>query len=74
MQEIEFSTMQNIDPNSGLGNAFFEPLVRQQGVKVRRTQFEWPEAWNQLVQVGLGSKGPDISEVGSTWLGSFYAM
>ena len=35
---------------------------------------DWGDSWNQLVQFGLSSHGPDISEIASTWLGSFHAM
>ena len=35
---------------------------------------EWDNSWNLLVQYGLSSHGPDLSEVGTTWLGGFQTM
>jgi len=73
MREIEFSTMFKTD-SSGLGDAFFDTFVKRYFVQVKRLHMEWPDSWNRLVQFGLNSHGPDVSEVGTTWLGSFHTM
>lgn len=41
-------------------------------VKVR--VLSWDTAWSDLVKVALYSDGPDVSEIGSTWLGDLVAM
>ncbi len=41
-------------------------------VKVRT--LSWDTAWSDLVKVALYSDGPDVSEIGSTWLGDLVAM
>lgn len=75
MKEVEFSTMLNIDPASGgLGDAFFNKFTKEQNINVKRMHMEWPDSWNRLVHFGLTSHGPDVSEVGTTWLGSFHTM
>lgn len=75
MKAVEFSTMLNVDPSSGgLGNDFFDAFTNRYNINVKRTHMEWGDSWNQLVQFGLNSHGPDLSEVGTTWLGSFQTM
>ena len=74
MREIEFSTMFDITSWPGMGGAFFDPFTMRHQVKVKPLHMEWPDSWNQLVQFGLSSRGPDVSEVGTTWLGSFHTM
>lgn len=31
-------------------------------------QFDWDTGWNHVLQIALYQKGPEVSEVGSTWL------
>jgi multiple sugar transport system substrate-binding protein len=74
MREIEFSTMFGIGPSEEIGDNFFDSFTANHQVKVKPWQMDWPTSWNELVQFGLNSHGPDISEVGTTWLGSFHTM
>ena len=74
MREIELSTMFDVSPSGRMGDAFFDVFTKRHQVKVKRLHMEWPDSWNRLVQFGLHSHGPDVSEVGTTWLGSFHTM
>jgi len=74
MREIEFSTMFEVGPNAGLGDAFFDAFSAHHQIRVNRLHIEWPDAWRQLVQFGLNSHGPDVSEIGTTWLGGLNSM
>jgi multiple sugar transport system substrate-binding protein len=38
------------------------------------TELPWTTAWNDLVRVALYKDGAEVSEVGSTWVGSFVGM
>ena len=73
MKEIVFSTM-NIVPNAGIGTDFFDSFTRQQQVNVKPVPIDWGDAWNELVRFGLNAQGPDISEIGTTWLGGLHSM
>ena len=73
MKEIEFSTM-NITPSAGIGDTFFDAFTARHQVKVKPFYMDWGEAWNQLVRFALNSRGADVSEVGTTWLGGLHAM
>ena len=74
MRELEFSTMFDTTSPSGMTDSFFDPLAAQRQIKVIARHMEWPDAWTKLVAIALSSQGPDISEVGTTWLGSFQTM
>jgi multiple sugar transport system substrate-binding protein len=69
--EIEFSLMAG-------SPAHIQPLLDQfeaaHGVRVRPRLMTWDMAWSDLVKVALYGDGPDVSEIGSTWLGDLAAM
>lgn len=41
---------------------------------VRLKALTWDQAWTDLLDVALRSKGPDVSQIGDTWVSSFVAM
>jgi multiple sugar transport system substrate-binding protein len=49
----------------------FEAATRFQ---VRLKSVDWRDAWAELLSYGLHNRGPDISQVGTTWLGSLANM
>src|SRR6185295_3255397 len=51
-----------------------ERFEAEQHVRVRLRLLAWDTAWSDLVKVALYSDGPDVSEIGSTWLGDLVAM
>jgi multiple sugar transport system substrate-binding protein len=68
MKEIELSTMV---PGDSLHLSGFQD---QTFIRVQHRQFDWTSGWNNILQVGLYQKGPDVSEVGSTWLDNLKEM
>jgi len=42
--------------------------------EVRLRVLEWRDAWAELVRVALYSDGPQVSEIGNTWLSEFVSM
>lgn len=72
MEEIEFSSMVgSYNPEEYPWNKEFEAKCR---IKVRQKRLLWQSAWQDLLQVALYFKGPDVSEIGTTWLGSLMGM
>src|SRR5258708_12566230 len=71
IREIEFSSM-------GPSAEHIQPLLDQfeaaNDIHVRLRPMSWDVAWGDLVRVALYGDGPDVSEIGSTWLGDFVAM
>lgn len=45
-----------------------DAFQRQSHIEVQHEQYDWANAWQQILSVALYQKGPDVSEVGSTWL------
>jgi multiple sugar transport system substrate-binding protein len=77
MKPLDFSKMlTNFSTANEAESAFFATFEQRHLIKVRRRQIAWPDAWNQLIQYGLNPQElcPDLSEIGTTWLGSFHAM
>jgi multiple sugar transport system substrate-binding protein len=69
--EIEFSVMEA----SGAG---LQPLLdvfeARHHIHVRLHVMQWDRAWSELIKFALYNDGPDVSEVGSTWLGDLVAV
>ena len=41
---------------------------------VQLTVLEWDTIWKDLVNIGIYKRGADVSEVGTTWIGSLISM
>ncbi len=61
-----------------LSTDLLQPLLNEfearHHIRVKLRLLSWDEAWGDLVKVALYNDGPDLSEVGSTWLGDLIAM
>ncbi len=42
--------------------------------EVRLSVLDWRDAWPELVQAAIHHDGPDVSEIGNTWLSEFVNM
>jgi multiple sugar transport system substrate-binding protein len=71
-EEIELAIMDTA------GEDILQPLLdqftAQSGIAVRLHVMTWDTAWSELMRVALYSDGPDVSEIGSTWLGDLVGM
>lgn len=58
--------------------ANIQPLLDQfeaeHRIHARLRLLSWDSAWSDLIKVALYSDGPDVSEIGTTWLGDLVAM
>jgi multiple sugar transport system substrate-binding protein len=68
MSDLTFSCM--IDPQA-LGLDAFQSRF---GVHVHVQRFDWGNVWDDLLRIALYGQGPDVSEIGNTWLGSLTGM
>jgi multiple sugar transport system substrate-binding protein len=74
MAELELSVMSSTpQPPPALVAALGE-FEAQSGIHVRLRVLPWVTAWAELVKVTLYKTGPDVSEIGTTWVDSFSAM
>lgn len=46
----------------------------QYHVQVEAQNMTWDSAWDELLRIALYGQGPDVSEIGSTWLSSLIDM
>lgn len=69
--EIEFSIQA---PDAGFIRPLLDEFEAKHHIHVKVHLLAWDTAWSDLVKVALYNDGPDLSEVGSTWLGDLIAM
>jgi multiple sugar transport system substrate-binding protein len=70
-EEIEFSIMA---PDPGELQPLLEAFEAEHGVHVRLQLLTWDIAWRTFVRSALYGDGPDVSEIGTTWLGDMVGM
>jgi multiple sugar transport system substrate-binding protein len=75
MRPIEFTQpSHDEDAQAILRGAMADFQQSHRHVPLNITTQSWTSAWNDLVRVALYRDGAEVSEVGSTWLGSFVGM
>jgi multiple sugar transport system substrate-binding protein len=42
--------------------------------RVQIRSFDWDTIWKEMANIGIYKRGADLSEVGTTWIGSFVSM
>lgn len=73
MQEIELSVFDRGDQGR-LIQPMLDEFERSFKIHVNLQTLNWEAGWSKLVEVALYSNGPDLSEVGSTWVMDFVRM
>ncbi len=74
MAELELSVMSRGAATEENLRELLEPFEVETGTRVRLRILSWDTAWADLLKVALYQYGPDVSEIGSTWLSSLAAM
>ncbi|MBN1136398.1 MAG: extracellular solute-binding protein [Anaerolineae bacterium] len=74
MAELELSIMSRGPTTVADLQPLLDQFETEQRVHVRLRVLNWDTAWADLLKVALYQYGPDVSEIGSTWLSSFVAM
>jgi len=69
--ELEFSVQL---PGAELIQPLLAEFEARHHIHVQLRLLDWDTAWSELVKVVLYNEGPDISELGNTWLGDIAAM
>ncbi len=69
MEELDFSSI------VGSAEQFeLQKFEAQARIHIHHHRMSWDSAWPEILQNALYSQGPDISQVGTTWLGSLAGM
>jgi multiple sugar transport system substrate-binding protein len=71
LPELEFSIQA---PAAEIMQPLLDEFEAKHHIHVKLRLRTWDAAWSELVKVALYNDGPDLSEVGSTWLGDLMAM
>ncbi len=75
MHPIDFSIpSHDEDALAVLRRAVDDFRKERRDIPINITELSWVTAWSELVRVALYKDGAEISEVGSTWVGSFVGM
>jgi len=74
MADLELSIMSRGPATVADLQPLLDQFEAEQRVHVRLRVLNWETAWAELLKVALYQYGPDVSEIGSTWLSSFAAM
>ena len=74
MAELELSVMSRGPTTVADLRPLLDEFEAEQRVHVRLRVLSWDTAWADLLKVALYQYGPDVSEIGSTWLSSFVTM
>jgi multiple sugar transport system substrate-binding protein len=74
MLQLEFSVMandlalaQNLQPR-------LQAFEARHHIHVNLTAIPWSNGWTEISKFGIYGHGPDVSEIGTTWIGSLAAM
>ncbi len=70
-QELEFSVMAASE--DGI-RPLLEQFEAEQNIHVRLRLLAWDSAWSMFVRAALYNDGPDVSEIGTTWIGDLVGM
>lgn len=74
MTTIEFTIIPDSDADYSQQLELMANFKRETGVEVKLTRWTWGNAWQQMIDISTHGQGPDISQVGSTWVSSLVSM
>jgi multiple sugar transport system substrate-binding protein len=68
MSELTFSVFDHGSGSTNMMKGLLQDFERREGIRVRLEVIPWDVAWPRLVEFALYQNGPDVSEVGNTWV------
>jgi multiple sugar transport system substrate-binding protein len=71
---VEFLTVDTPEIATLRLQSEMECFRKDKGYSVNLLRFSWENIWRELVNMAIYRRGPDIAEIGSTWLESLVAM
>lgn len=73
MPDLEFSVMAHSPTTEQDLRPILAKFEAQHHVRVKVRVFSWETGWTELVKFALYGHGPDVSEIGSTWVSTLAA-
>lgn len=74
MEELEFSVFDHGAEPIAILRSLLAEFEAKQHLRVRLTVLPFADAWATLVKMALYEDGPDVSAIGSSWVGDFVRM
>lgn len=74
MVEIEFSVMQGSERDANNLLPLLEAFEAQYHIHVNLIGIQWDTGWGEIAKFGIYGHGPDVSAIGTSWIGSLAAM
>lgn len=74
MEEITFSVFNHSPAAMENIRGLLREFEQKEEIHVRLEVLPWETAWARLVEVALYHSGPDVSQVGNTWIGDLVRM
>jgi ABC-type glycerol-3-phosphate transport system substrate-binding protein len=74
MMEIEFSVMEDAAGEANNLLPLLEAFEKQYHIHVNLTGISWYKGWTDIAKFGIFGHGPDVSCIGTSWIGSLAAM
>lgn len=74
MLELELSIMSRGPQTAQRVQQLLAPFAARHRVQIHLNVLNWDTGWAELVKTALYGHGPDISEIGSTWVGNLMGM
>ncbi len=74
MDEIELSVQQHTPQTAEVLTALLKQFEAQTHIHVKLRIFDWLSARAELDRIAVHGQGPDVSEIGSTWVTELIAM
>jgi multiple sugar transport system substrate-binding protein len=71
MLDLQFSLIGEPTPDL---SRMLDSFQAEHNMQLKLNILEWERAWPELVAYGLYGRGPDVSQVGSTWASSLVGM
>jgi len=73
-EKLEFSVMMHGPTFENDMQSLIKNFEQENRVKVNLVFLSWATGWSELVKYALYGTGPDVSEIGSTWMPSLVGM
>ena len=74
MVEIEFSYIGDSPEDVERFPQLIDDFQKDYRAQIHLKALTWEQAWTDLLDVALRGKGPDVSQIGDTWVSSFVGM
>jgi hypothetical protein len=71
---LNFSIAYHTDAGAAYLRELLDSFAQEHQCQVQMQVITWDELWPALRKVALSKSGLDVSEVGSTWVGTFAGM